>query len=462
MGIKRRRTTTIKKELGKYIATLGISVVMLLIVYFMSTWAGINTGLILPANYTEQFVDKLEQVIKSDADFTGDMLPHGFYYALFDRTNGDLKQSSMNKKDIKLASAAAADEQDTYVYQKVFRTIVLEKDIFVLQYFIRPQFSNSFLRGHLPNYETTSVIALIIVGVAVFFIITTGFAKKLKRHFDKLDAITHQIKNQDLSYFGEQSNIKEFNDIITSLQEMRKALKRSLEEQWRLEYTKNEQIGALAHDIKIPITIIKGNTELLGMTPLTSQQKEYNQYVKDAGDRIEQYTRQLIMMSKSEKALSTQREYVFISSFISKLQTETRAFMGEKSIRLTVRDTSAIKGIYLDYDLMYRALINVLINAVEHTPDNGEVILELSSDSGIFRFTVTDSGSGFTVEEVEKSTNLFYMSDKSRSKKGHYGIGLAFVKNAVNYYNGQLYIQNSNKGGGEVIIEIPLQTKQRN
>jgi len=275
-------------------------------------------------------------------------------------------------------------------------------------------------------------------------------------HFETLNVITRYIKEQNLQFTPEFTHIKEFDDVIDSLIEMRDALRSSLEAQWRLEKNKKEQIGALAHDIKIPITIIKGNAELLSLSIQNEEQAEYTKYILGAGNQIEQYISQLIYLSKTEESLTIHLEKAFIDKLTETLQKDISAYKGNKKITISFKKENLKKEAEIDWQLLHRALLNILTNAVDYTPEDGTVSVHAECDSDTLYFFVKDTGNGFSESGLKKATELFYMDDKARQSKGHYGMGLTFAKNAVNLHNGELTLGNTIEGGGEVRVKIPL------
>ena len=113
-----------------------------------------------------------------------------------------------------------------------------------------------------------------------------------------IDAI-RQIKDQNLEYETSCSGIKEFDDCLSAIDDMRDALRESLEKQWKTEQEKKQQMSALAHDIKTPLTIVRGNAELLSETELTTEQKKNITYVLNGTTQIQSYVKQLIDVTKS-------------------------------------------------------------------------------------------------------------------------------------------------------------------
>lgn len=143
------------------------------------------------------------------------------------------------------------------------------------------------------------IIMSVIGAVAIIIIPSIRFGKRIKKQMQPvLDAIG-QIKDQNLEYETSCSGIKEFDDCLSAIDDMRDALRESLEKQWKTEQEKKQQMSALAHDIKTPLTIVRGNAELLSETELTTEQKKNITYVLNGTTQIQSYVKQLIDVTKS-------------------------------------------------------------------------------------------------------------------------------------------------------------------
>jgi len=451
--------STMHKELLKYVITLCLAIAAMVVLYVAASWIGVNTGAILPANYNEQQAIQMERTLKSVSRVTEDMMPEGTMYALLSKSSKKMLYGTMQEQDLETVRSILDGRSVLFYGQKVYRIIEREEDYCVLQYYLRPQFRSSYLRSHLPAYETTSLIALIVFIIAAVLALTARFASKLKRQLVHLSTMTGYLKNQNLDFEPSYSSIKEFNDAILSLLEMRDALRSSLETQWKLQKTKKEQIGALAHDLKIPVTIIKGNSGLLGLTDLNKEQETYTEYIQDAVGKIEQHIELLIQMARSEDILSVQKSRIPLGPFVNSLMKEAEAYGRSKAepVAVVLQSGSMLaEAVELDHRLLHRALMNILSNAVDFSPGGGTVRLTIDCSKEWLSFTVLDSGPGFSSEGLASATDLFYMADKSRSSQGHYGMGLTFSHNVAKLHHGKLTVANQKlEAGGEVILQIP-------
>ena len=98
---------------------------------------------------------------------------------------------------------------------------------------------------------------------------------------------------------------------------------------------------------------------------------------------------------------------------------------------------------------MFRAVMNVIQNAVEHTKENGIIYIDAKEQDGRLTFIVEDSGSGFTKEALLHGTEQFFMDDTSRNGEAHYGMGLFFAKTVAEKYGGGIKLSNSEIQVGE-------------
>lgn len=301
------------------------------------------------------------------------------------------------------------------------------------------------------------IVTFIILYFSIVLIITTIYAKNLNKHLRPLLQATEKIKEQDLNFDIKYSGIKEFNDVLLSISEMKTELNKSLKQQWNLEQAKKEQISALAHDLKTPLTIISGNAELLFDSRLNKEQQEYTDYILKNTGQIQKYIKTLIEISNSEKALFLQPEKIDSENFINIIHDQLEALANTKELKIEFTKTDLPRSIMVDKSLLYRAIMNVISNAVDYSPNSGKIYFEVKSLDNEIHFITTDSGKGLSREDIKSATKQFYMGDSSRTSKIHFGIGLYITQSFVNLHGGSLHIGNSSvTGGAEITIEIPI------
>ena len=126
-------------------------------------------------------------------------------------------------------------------------------------------------------------------------------------------------------------------------------------------------------------------------------------------------------------------------------------------LKINWEELSVCDTVWIIYDQVVRAVMNIIKNAAEHTPEGGTIHISIEEQSGELTFTVEDTGSGFTKEALLHGTEQFFMDDTSRSGGAHYGIGLFSAKSIAEKHGGRILLTNSKKtGGAKVEICFPL------
>jgi len=455
MEIK-KKAFTLKAVFFKYLLTLGLAFIFATVLYTIILNLGIQNGTLLTANYSEDLARQAKPLLTKAPNITENMIPYGCKFVVLN------KKYEVIKTNLEGQNLLTATEYAKGLYPKSGNKrsyyFIERKDGFcVLQYYVQMSYQSEFLNHHFPSPETLMIIIFIISYFSVVFIATTIYAKKLNKHLKPLLQATEKIKNQDLDFDIKYSGIKEFNDVLLSISDMKTELKKSLEKQWNIEGAKKEQISALAHDLKTPLTIIKGNAELLSDSTLNSEQQEYVNYISKNSTQIEKYIKKLIEISNSEKPLFLKLEEIDSKVFIDTIHDQLEAIANTKGLKVEFIKSVVPTSIMIDQSLLYRAIMNVISNAVDYSPSGGKVCFEVKFLENKIKFIITDSGKGFSSEDIKSATKQFYMGDSSRASKIHFGIGLYITQSFLNLHGGALYIVNSPiASGAQVTLEIPI------
>ncbi|KOR26771.1 HAMP domain-containing sensor histidine kinase [Clostridium sp. L74] len=455
MGINKKQVT-LKRVFFRYLLALAFAFCVAIIIGITTASLGMKMNFFNSANYSEDLARRAKPILQSTEKITEDMIPNGCKFAVFDKefkvtktdlTGEDLKEATLYAKGIDRKSG---DKKSYYFIER--------KDGFcVLQYYIKMRYSLEWMNEYLPNPELLLIITLILGCLIGAFIISIVFARNLKNNLVPLIEATEKIKEQDLEFDIGNSTIKEFNDVLSSIYDMKEELKESLKEQWNLENAKKEQIAFLAHDIKTPLTIIKGNTELLKESSVSDEQKDYIKFIEKNSNQIERYIKLLIDMSNGKIDILQNLEKSNAQKFVYDIYNQLIALAGPKKLQVKFEEKDLPENIIINKEAMHRAIINVISNAVEYSPSNSNLYFSVEGKDNYLEFSVIDSGKGFSSRDLKVAKKQFYMSDSSRTSKIHWGMGLYIADSIVKQHNGTLIIKNSQQiGGAQVIIKIPL------
>ena len=452
--VEKRRSSTLGGIFLRYVLamlgfllTLGICTVLIFNIL-------VNLGGIYPANYAERKINEAYDTIQNADEVTEEMIPVLCHYAIFS-ADGEMLSGNMPEDSVEIAWNVAnqGNASGNYFYKVIPRP----DEYVVLQYSLTPQYHSAYLREHFIEPQDLMTIIVILSGITMILLPSVSFGKKMKRKMKPVMNAVERIRNQDLEYEVFYSGVKEIDDCLSSIDEMRNALKDSLERQWRTEQEKNRQISALAHDIKTPLTVIRGNAELLSEMEMTEEQKKYMDYIVSSVLQIQNYVQTLIEVTKSADGYPYRFEKIRIEDILGDIKKQTFGLSEVFNLKINWEEQYISETVNIVYDQVVRAVMNIIKNAAEHTPKGGTVNIFIEEQRGEFIFTVEDTGGGFTKEALLHGTDQFFMDDASRSGGVHYGIGLFSAKSIAKKHGGRILLTNSEEtGGAKVEICFPI------
>ena len=326
----------------------------------------------------------------------------------------------------------------------------------MLQYYIGSQFINEWFYNHFPSPEILLYILMGINCIAVCVILTAKFAKNMRAQLSPLFEATEKVAEQNLDFEVGHSRIKEFEDVLCSFSDMKNNLKLSLEKQWSAEQLQKEQIAALAHDLKTPLTVIQGNIDLISETELDDEQRLYAGYIIESSRQMGVYIRTLIDISRTVAGYQLNLEEFDIADYMEQIEAQANSLCLTKEIWLHMETGGNLGTFKADKLLLERAIMNVIGNALDYSPPKGTVYVEVQKPDGFLQISIIDQGSGFTPEALHHAQEQFFMGNKSRTSNMHFGMGLYITSSIIKQHNGQLILKNSDKTkGAQVIIKIP-------
>lgn len=420
------------------LCTLGVCTILIFNIL-------VNTGIIYPANYAERKINEAYDLIQSADEVTEALIPPLCHYVIFS-VDGEKLGGDMSEDSVQIAWNVAnhGNASGNYFYKVIFRP----NEYVVLQYSLTPQYQSEFLREHFIEPQNLLTIMVILGGIAIIILPSMRFGKKIKGKMQPVMNAVENIKNQNLEYEVSCSGIKELDDCLSSIDDMRIALKVSLEQQWKTEQDKNRQMSALAHDIKTPLTIVRGNAELLSEMELTEEQKKMIVYIINSTVQIQNYVQKLIDVTKSADCYPNTPEKVMTKDLLDDIRKQTSGLAEVYRLKINWKEQWNSETINVMYEQVVRAVMNIIQNAAEHTREGGTINIYIEEKNENLTFTVEDTGNGFTKEALIHGAEQFFMDDTSRSGDAHYGIGLFFAKSAAEKHGGRILLANSEETGG--------------
>ena len=422
---------------------------------FSFIYIGVGTNFITYADYSERSTQNLVPIIAATPELTDVQFPMGCKYLVLDK-NYQMLETSLEGDDLDRAMDYAISGKTSVNLNKQYLLVTRENEYVVLQYYIGSHFTNEWLNEHFPSPE---ILLYILIGancIAVCVILTTKFSKNLRVQLAPLFEATEQVAQQNLDFEVGHSKIKEFEDVLCSFANMKDNLKISLEKQWNAEQLQREQIAALAHDLKTPLTVIQGNIDLINETELDDEQRLYAGYITESSEQIGIYIKALIDISRTVAGYQLHLEKFNIADYMGQIEAQASSLCLTKGICLQLETGGNLGTLKADKLLLERAIMNVISNALDYSPPQGTIYVTVQKTDCFLHISITDEGGGFTPEALHHAQEQFFMGDKSRTSNMHFGMGLYITSSIIKQHGGQLVLSNSKKtGGAQVIIKIP-------
>lgn len=446
---------SLKYILFKYLLSIALGLVISvgLIIAFIS--ASYQFKWIFPANHTENLILERKIDIATSKNFEKSLLPDNTSY-LFISKDEKVIETNMNKNIQDIAfnyHKGSGNSNSNLSFMEIQRS-----DGYVLvAYDLKPFYRNPWMQKNLPQINILLLILLIIFCLISIITITLIWAKKISKQLNPLLEASEEIGKQNLDFQVKKSNIQEFNAILDSLEKMKVGLSESLRTNWREEEKKRNQISALSHDIKTPLSIIKGNSGLLGETNLTKEQETYLNYIRKNTNRIGKYIETLMLVNKSNQANELNFNEIRSKEFVENIEKLAKEFTSTYKLNLLEDINYENNILIVDLKNIERAFLNILSNAEEHSPKNSSIELLISSKADELQISILDQGHGFTGEDLLYAKDQFYQGDRSRHSKENYGIGLFVAKQIIDMHGGSLVLENrTDESGAKVSILLPV------
>ena len=453
MGIK--KPSSLKIAFWRFLFMLLVGLFGAVAVPFLLVTVSTTLGLTTYGDYSEIRANELAPILAATPDLSDVQIPMGIEYALLDK-NYQLIETTLDETELEQAMRYATTGASDQNLQKRYLLVTRENEYIVLQYYIGAQYTNEWMNEHLPSPDILLIVLIAAGGIFVCLLLTTRFAKKLRLQLVPLFEATSEVAKQNLDFEVGHSNIKEFEDVLISFSHMKESLKASLEQQWKAEQMQKEQIAALAHDLKTPLTVIQGNADLISETELDEEQRLYAEYIISSSEQMQLYIRTLIDISRAATGYQLHMEDIDLPAYVEQLRGQIDALCQTKKIGLQAEIEHLPAVLPADKLLLERAIMNIVNNALDYSPQDSPILISMTGDKGSLTISVTDAGPGFSQEDLLHAEEQFYMADRSRSSNLHFGMGLFITKSIVQQHGGQLILSNSEKtGGAQVIISIP-------
>lgn len=221
----------------------------------------------------------------------------------------------------------------------------------------------------------------------------------------------------------------------------------------KLESIRTDFVSNVSHEIKTPVTAIKGAIETLLDEPdpaFTPDTLKFLQIISRQSDRLVAIIEDLLSLTRLEhdnELLAAERTACDVQAIIHAAVETCQATAQERQSRINVECSSSITALGIA-PLLEQALVNLIVNAIKYSPDRSSVLVSAMDNGHEVVISVQDHGRGIEPEHLPRVFERFYRTDKARSRQmGGTGLGLSIVKHIAEVHRGRVSV-NSTPGAG--------------
>ena len=228
----------------------------------------------------------------------------------------------------------------------------------------------------------------------------------------------------------------------------------------QLERIRRDFVANVSHELKTPITSIKGFVETLldGALHNTKDADKFLKIISSQSDRLDAIIEDLLSLSRIEEESESGKIFLeknLLSPVINSSVFMCKKQLDDKLIDLKINCSSDVI-VKINPLLFEQALVNLIINAIKYSSSQGEIVIDVKNLNSNIEITVKDYGCGIPEEHLDRLFERFYRVDKSRSRHfGGTGLGLSIVKHIIQTHNGSVFVDSAVGKGTTFTISLP-------
>lgn len=380
---------------------------------------------------------------------------------LYDNFDDSINENHLQREEIKEASKNGTGSSVRY-------SETMEQNyLYVAEYDAQEQ---TYVRLAMPFSGVSQSALMLLPSFFIAFVIAFFFVWLMsKRMADSilkpLQEISAVIRKAD---FGKEKiefqnySYSELQEITDTLQTMNNQIAKNLENLEREKQIRQEFFTNASHELKTPLTSIRGYSELLRQHAITDpdQIDHCLDCVLKESDHMTKLINDILTISKLEaKDYVVQKSHIKLKDLLENVLNSLS--VQAKAMNLEIDASCENVTVYANLDHIQGILYNLISNAIKYNKPNGKIIIIIKERLDNILIKVMDTGIGISKEDQEKVFQRFYRVDKQRSKiVAGTGIGLAIVKHIVQFYNGSISLKSKENEGTSIEISLPIMVNE--
>lgn len=300
------------------------------------------------------------------------------------------------------------------------------------------------------------LIVGIIAGLILAFVVGAVLAYNALAPIDRITQTAHAIaRSNDLTRRIEEKTTR---DEVGRLAETFNEMLARIEELFRVQ---QRFVADVSHELRSPLTAIRGNLELLrrGALEDVGVRQETLAAIESESARMQRLVQDLLLLAQADAGVPIEKRIVELDTLLLDVFRQARLNAGNVKVSLGSEDQVRVIG---DADRLKQLFLNLVDNAIKYTPSGGAVTLSFAREGEWVRVAVADTGVGIPAQDLARIFDRFYRVDKARSReKGGTGLGLAICKWIADAHGGRIEAQSQVGKGSTFTVWLPGETDDK-
>ncbi len=309
------------------------------------------------------------------------------------------------------------------------------------------------------------IVGIILILIFTSGLFTTWIYKETVSPINKLKLATYNIKNGNLDFKMDVKGKDEIAELCRDFDSMRRRLQENAEEKVRIDAENKELISNISHDLKTPITAIKGYVEGI-MDGVVDSEEKMERYIRTIYNKACDMDKLIDELTFYSKIDADKIPYNFIklnvTDYFSDCVEEISTELDTEGVRLSYdNQINPSTRIVADPEQIKRVINNIVSNSVKYMDkEQGAIDIRITENKDYVFIDIEDNGKGIDSQDIPHIFDRFYRTDASRnSAKGGSGIGLSIVKKIIEDHGGSITAE-STPGIGTIMHISMLKHKQ--
>ncbi|MCI8465786.1 MAG: HAMP domain-containing histidine kinase [Lachnospiraceae bacterium] len=360
-----------------------------------------------------------------------------------------------------------ADGQARSVFIGDSKRLIKQQDLIFSDGFRGSVFIMTYVGELIPQVKQlfgNLILAMLILLILIGMLLSLWIYRTILRPIGELKKATNEIKEGNLDYELNIGERDEIGQLCMDFEEMRQRLKDNAEEKLQYEQENKELIRNISHDLKTPITAIKGYVEGI-MDGVASSPEKIDKYVRTIYNKANDMDKLIDELTFYSKIDTNKIPYAFakidINAYFEDCIEELGLELEAKNIDLGFFDyTEEPATVIADAEQLKRVINNIVSNSVKYLDKKRGIInIRLRDEGDFVQIEIEDNGRGIAARDLPNIFERFYRTDASRnSSKGGSGIGLSIVRKIVEDHGGRIWA--TSKEGIGTVMHIVLRKHQ--